>query len=78
MTPWSADLVVDAREHRCPMPLLMAKRGLNTLEPGQRLVLLATDPGSERDFQTFSRQSGHALIEQARVDDEFHFMLKKC
>lgn len=60
------------------MPLLMAKRGLNTLESGQTLALIATDPGSEKDFQTFSRQSGHALLEASRKGDEFHFLLEKC
>lgn len=73
----TVDLEVDARGHRCPMPLLMAKRGLNTLEAGQTLRLLSTDPGSRRDFEVFARQSGHELLEYRESDAEFHFMLRK-
>lgn len=72
-----ADTRVDARGHRCPMPLLMAKRGLNGLETGQTLCLLSTDPGSQRDFEVFAKQSGHELLEALAVDDEFHFLLRK-
>lgn len=68
---------VDARGHRCPMPLLMAKRGLNTLDVGQTLALLSTDAGSQKDFEVFARQSGHALLASHCVDGEFHFLLQK-
>lgn len=72
-----ADLVVDARGHRCPMPLLMAKRGLNTLGVGDTLLLLSTDAGSTRDFEVFARQSGHELLASDAHDTEFHFLLRK-
>lgn len=72
-----ADAVVDARGHRCPMPLLMAKRALNGLSAGQTLELSATDPGSLRDFEVFSRQSGHELLEARACGGEFHLRLRK-
>ncbi|WP_008292402.1 sulfurtransferase TusA family protein [Congregibacter litoralis] len=72
-----ADARVDARGLRCPMPLLMAKRGLNALEVGQTLHLLSTDAGSRRDFEVFARQSGHEIVQTLDVDDEFHFVLRK-
>ncbi|MEE4107937.1 MAG: sulfurtransferase TusA family protein [Halieaceae bacterium] len=68
---------VDARGHRCPMPLLMAKRALNRLAEGQELRLVATDPGSLRDFEAFARQSGHALLEAQEKDGEYHFRIQK-
>ncbi|MFT7287304.1 MAG: tRNA 2-thiouridine synthesizing protein A [Halieaceae bacterium] len=73
----SADARVDARGHRCPMPLLMAKRALNALADGQLLFLLATDPGAERDFEVFARQSGNDLLRSWSQGDEFHFLLRK-
>lgn len=72
-----ADVTVDAREHRCPMPLLMAKRGLNQLASGQTLLLLATDPGSQRDFELFARQSGHEILRSTESAGEFHFVIRK-
>ncbi|MFK7831512.1 MAG: sulfurtransferase TusA family protein [Congregibacter sp.] len=68
---------VDARGHRCPMPLLMAKRGLNALEAGETLLLLSTDEGSVKDFEVFARQSGHELLETRNDAGEFHFLLCK-
>jgi len=71
------DTFVDARGHRCPMPLLMAKRALNTLATGQTIGLLATDPGSLRDFEVFARQSGHELLEASEAAGEFRLRLRK-
>ena len=73
----SAVETVDARGHRCPMPLLMAKRALNRLACGDRLLVLSTDPGSIRDFEVFARQSGHALLAADERDDEYHLLLEK-
>lgn len=72
------DAEVDARGHRCPMPLLMAKRGLNSLESGQILRLLSTDPGSAKDFELFARQSGHQIVAATDSSDEYHFLLQKA
>lgn len=59
------------------MPLLMAKRALNALTAGQTVGLLATDPGSLRDFEVFARQSGHELLEAREAEGEFHLRLRK-
>ena len=74
--------MLDVKGLNCPMPLLKAKKALNGLPPGALLRVLATDPGSERDFATFSAQSGHALLESARLEsgqdaDVFSYLLKK-
>jgi tRNA 2-thiouridine synthesizing protein A len=73
----TVDATVDARGHRCPMPLLMAKRGLNALTVGQTLCLLATDPGSRRDFEIFARQSGHELLHTKEQGGEFRCTPRK-
>lgn len=52
---------VDARGQKCPMPLLMAKRGLRDLSSGEILEVIATDPGSERDFLSLQRLGGHKV-----------------
>lgn len=68
---------VDARELRCPMPLLKAKRALNGMAPGQRLRVLATDSGSERDFRVFAEQSGHALLASEESGGVYTYLLQK-
>jgi tRNA 2-thiouridine synthesizing protein A len=61
----------------CPMPLLKAKKALNELEPEGLLKVLATDPGSVRDFAVFSKQSGHALLESRQEGGVFIYLLRK-
>ncbi len=75
MTP--PDQSLDARGLKCPMPILKARRTLNAMQPGQRLEVLATDPGSVRDFEAFCRATGDALLEQSIAAGEYRFLLQK-
>ena len=72
------DLIeVDATGLACPMPLLQAKRALNTMQPGQRLRVLATDRGSVRDFRVFAEQSGHLLLESDETDGIYSYLIER-
>ena len=68
---------LDARGLNCPLPILHTKKALNDMVSGQVLIVLATDPGSVRDFHAFSRQSGNELLEHFESDGEFRFLLRK-
>lgn len=68
---------LDTRGLNCPLPILKAKKALADMESGQLLKVLATDPGSMRDFQAFARQTGNELIEQSSAADEFTHVLKR-
>ena len=69
--------LLDASGLTCPMPLLKAKQALNRLPAGAVLHVIATDPGSVRDFEVFARQSGHELIETKQSPARFEFLLRK-
>lgn len=72
------DKELDVRGLNCPMPILKTKKALGELAAGQVLRVVATDPGSVRDFQAFAKQTGHALLEQTTQGDEFvHLMRHK-
>ena len=71
------DRELDARGLNCPLPILRAKKALAELQSGQVLQILATDPGSVKDFEAFSRQTGHALLSHAESDRVFTFRLRK-
>ncbi|CAN5261096.1 sulfurtransferase TusA family protein [soil metagenome] len=69
---------VDARGLRCPLPILRAKKALADLDSGQVVRILATDPGSLRDFQAFSRQTGNVLLAQMEHEGpEYEFLLRR-
>ena len=71
------DKELDARGLNCPLPILRAKKALNDMQSGQVLKIVATDPGSVKDFQAFSTQTGNDLLQQAEADKEFVFYLKR-
>jgi tRNA 2-thiouridine synthesizing protein A len=62
----------------CPLPLLKAKQALNRLDSGQVLSVVCTDPGSVRDFQVFSEQSGHDLLASREEAGKYYYELKKA
>ncbi len=59
------------------MPLLLAKRALNSLTSGEQLRVLATDSASVRDFHVFAEQSGNELLSSDEVDGVFVHLLRK-
>ena len=68
---------LDARGLSCPLPILKTKKALNDLTSGQVLKILATDPGSVKDMQAFSKQTGHALLSSEEQNKTFIFFMKK-
>jgi len=71
------DQELDARGLNCPLPILRAKKALNDLSGGQVLRIMATDPGSVKDFEAFAQQTGNELLDSTESNGEFHFLLKK-
>ena len=53
------------------------QKALNDLAPGELLRVVATDPGSVKDFQVFSRQSGHELLESEDNGGVYSYLLRK-
>jgi TusA-related sulfurtransferase len=74
----NAQKELDTRGLNCPLPILKAKKALADMRSGEVLKVLATDPGSMRDFQAFARQTGNELVEQESSNDEFvHFLRRR-
>jgi len=71
------DKELDARGLNCPLPILRAKKALNDMTGGQTLRVVATDPGSVKDFQAFSKQTGNDMLESAEANGEFTFLIRK-
>ncbi|NLF55368.1 MAG: sulfurtransferase TusA family protein [Thauera phenolivorans] len=72
------DKEVDARGLNCPLPILRAKKALAELKAGQVVRVVATDPGSVKDFQAFAKQTGNELLRQGETEDKaFEFFLRR-
>ena len=77
MTATTHDKELDARGLNCPLPILRAKKALGELSSGQVLRIIATDPGSVKDFEAFAKQTGNELLSQNTTDKEFTFLIRK-
>lgn len=72
------DVELDASGLYCPLPLLKAKMELNKLQSGAVLKVIATDAGSQRDFRTFAKLAGHALLREEDEAGVYRYWLKKA
>jgi len=69
---------VDARGLNCPLPILRAKKALAEMQSAQVLRVLATDPGSVKDFAAFAKQTGNELLAQNALPDKtYEFFLRR-
>jgi len=68
---------LDARGLNCPLPILKTKKALAEMASGEILRVMATDPGSVRDFQAFAKQTGNELVAQHEANREFVFFMKR-
>ena len=72
-----SDTLLDVQGLSCPLPVLKANKALRSLPGGARLVVMATDPASVKDFRAFAAETGHALVAFSEEKGVFRFTLKK-
>ncbi len=68
---------VDATGHLCPLPVLRARRALESLGDGASLRLLATDPATKKDVPAFCQETGNKLLEAGEEDGTFLYVIEK-
>lgn len=71
------DQELDARGLNCPLPILRAKKAIASLDNGKVLKIMATDPGSVKDFEAFCKQTGNELLASNETSGEFEFLIRK-
>lgn len=72
-----ADRTIDTSGLNCPLPILRAKQILSTMGHGQVLQIIATDPDAKRDFEAYSRKTGHLLLDMTEADRHLIIWLRK-
>ncbi len=73
-----ADKTVDAKGANCPIPILKAKKAIGEIPVGGTLEVLATDPGAVADFEAFTRQTGHTLVEHSEAGGVYRFLIQRA
>ena len=71
------DKELDTSGLNCPLPIIKAKKEINTMETGQTLHVISTDPGAVKDFESFANQTGNELVSSEEKENKFYFILRK-
>jgi tRNA 2-thiouridine synthesizing protein A len=72
-----ANATLDAKGLSCPMPVVKARQEIEKLTVGDVLRVLATDPGSVADFKSWTKMSGHELLDSGEDDGVYTYLIKK-
>jgi tRNA 2-thiouridine synthesizing protein A len=73
----TVNLEIDVKGLKCPLPILRAKKALGTMESGEILRVIATDPASVKDFAAFCKQTGNTLLSSVVEGNEYTFVMAK-
>ncbi len=71
-------VVLDVKGLNCPLPILRAKKAIKDIPSGETLQVIATDPGSVKDFEAFCRQTGNELLDWNEAAGVYTFNIKKA
>ncbi|HEY7701374.1 MAG TPA: sulfurtransferase TusA family protein [Candidatus Limnocylindrales bacterium] len=71
------ETTVDARNLSCPMPIVKTAQAMKTLASGTIVEVLATDPGSTRDFVAWCKSTGNELIDQSLDGGVYRFVIRR-
>jgi tRNA 2-thiouridine synthesizing protein A len=74
---YTVDLTIDAKGQKCPMPVLLASRGIKKIESGQVMLLEATDGGSKSDIPSWAKDTGNELVESSSADGIYRYVIRK-
>ncbi|MBI5187970.1 MAG: sulfurtransferase TusA family protein [Nitrospirae bacterium] len=77
MSEIKADVILDTKGLNCPMPVLKTKKAIDSLQPGQILEVITTDPGAKADIPALLRRLGHELVDLKEDGGAFFFFIKK-
>ncbi len=68
---------LDASGLSCPLPILKTRKAIGGLQKGEVLRVLATDPGSLNDIESFCKQTGNDLLSSSEIDGAYEFLIRK-
>ncbi len=73
-----ADHVLDCKGMACPLPIIKTAKEIKTMDLGQVLELLATDPGVEPDMKAWTRRTKNELLKIDKDGDVFHVFIRRA
>lgn len=71
------DLEVDVRNYSCPVPVFKLNQAIGKVKAGQNVKVLATDPGTKKDFEAWAKQKGHKVLQFSEENGVFTYIIQK-
>lgn len=69
---------VDAKGLSCPMPIVKTAQHIKDVPSGSLVEVLATDPGSVKDFAAWTRATGNGIVEQSEDGGVYRFVIQRA
>jgi len=70
--------LLDACGLKCPLPVLKARKRMQTMAAGALLEVLATDPKAPEDFAHFCSVTGNRLVDIQKAGDIYHIKIERA
>ena len=74
---FNPDKRIDCTGLFCPMPIVKTREAIQHMAVGQLLEMLSDDPGSAPDMKSWVQITGHELLDMARDDGIWRFVVRK-
>lgn len=71
-------LRVNACGLQCPGPIMQVKKAMDSIAPGERVEIVATDAGFARDASAWCATTGNKLIEKKEEKGRYTVLLEKA
>jgi tRNA 2-thiouridine synthesizing protein A len=68
---------LDMTGYFCPEPVIRVSEAISDVEVGEVLELVADDPSSEPDIQSWTKRTGHELISIEKNEGVFRFLIRR-
>ncbi|MFH1728911.1 MAG: sulfurtransferase TusA family protein [Pseudomonadota bacterium] len=73
-----ADKTLDLKGLPCPMPIVKIGQEIGTVEIGQVIEAITTDPGALSDFPAWASTTGHEILKTEQADGEIRFWVRRA
>ena len=71
------DKTIDCIGLYCPHPLFLTREGIDSIQVGQILEVLADDPAAEEDLQRFAKRSGQEFLKIEKNGVKLRILIKR-
>lgn len=68
---------LDLKGLSCPLPIVKTAKALRELASGEVVEVLATDPGSVKDFAAWAKTTGNELLSSTQDGAVYRFVIRK-